>query len=742
MGGETWPDAGGCVNAAGWRGGLSPNKGVLPSGAPMQIRKIFDLNGPNIWTNKPAIEAWVDLGHFEELPTNKLPGFTERLMAYLPSLIEHRCSIGERGGFLQRLQTGTWLGHVLEHVTLELQSLAYSPAGFGRAREMLEYGVYKVVVSCENARFAEVCMRAARELLLATIDGQPFELDAELKRLRTVGGQLCLGPGTRAIVDAATDRGIPHLRLTEGNLVQLGYGKAQRRIWTAETDRTSAVAESIAQDKDLTRRLLAAAGVAVPSGRPVSSGADAWLAAQELGGPVVVKPLDGNHGRAVSIKLDTEAAILQAYELAAKEGSGVVVEQFIPGTQHRVLVVGERAIASVRGDADVLTGDGTSTVRQLIDEANRDPRRGADETWVLTRIEVSPIVVELLRRQDLTPDSVPAAGQRVLIQLHGDLTVDETERLHPEVAAMCVLATQTVGLDIAGLDVVAGDIGVPLPEQGGAVIEVNASPGLLAHLKPLVGKPQPVGEAIIGRLFAPGEQGRIPLIAVSGTHHRSETAHLIAGCLAAQGHQVVRADSTGLYLGDRSVKAGSAANAEGGRRALMNPGATAAVLEIDALSVLEEGLCFDLCQLAVVTTTRGAEGIARPGVEDRTAIDKAVRAPVDVVVPEGYSVLAAEDPGVVAMAEFSTGKVVWFGGSTDTSPVKEHVESGGAALVRLGSQLHWWSGGRLELSVEAPRLSESLEPSLVEPVMAAAAAVLALGVPRAGVVNLVNKFGQ
>lgn len=705
----------------------------------MQIRKIFDLNGPNIWSNKPAIEAWVELGHFEELPTNKLPGFTERLMGYLPSLIEHRCSIGERGGFLQRLQTGTWLGHVLEHVTLELQSLAYSPVGFGRARETLEYGVYKVVVRCENPRFAELCMRSARELILATIDDAPVDLTAELKRLRTLGGQLCLGPGTRAIVDAATERGIPHLRLTEGNLVQLGYGKAQRRIWTAETDHTSAVAESIAQDKDLTRRLLSAAGVAVPSGRSVSSGADAWLAAQELGGPVVVKPLDGNHGRAVSIKLDTEAAIVQAYELAAKEGSGVVVEQFIPGTQHRVLVVGERAVAAVRGDADVLTGNGTSTIRQLVDEANRDPRRGADETWVLTRIDLSPIVVELLRRQDLTLDSVPADGEPVVIQLHGDLTVDETDRLHPEVAAMCVLATQTVGLDIAGLDLVAGDIGVPLHEQGGAVIEVNASPGLLPHLKPLVGKPQPVGEAIVSRLFAADEQGRIPLIAVSGTRHRGETIQLISRCLEGRGHQVARADSSGLHLGERRLRGGSAANAEGGRRALMNPGATAAVLEIDELSVLQEGLCFDLCQVAVVTSTAAAELLARPGVEDRTAIDKAIRAPVDVVLPEGYSVLNAEDPGVVEMAQRSTGKVVWFGGSTESSPVKEHVASGGAALVRLGSQLAWWSGGKLRLGLEVSWMTESTAPALVEPVMAATAAVLALGVSGAAVVDLVNK---
>jgi cyanophycin synthetase len=707
----------------------------------MQIRKIFDLNGPNIWSNKPAIEAWVDLGHFEELPTNKLPGFTERLMTYLPSLIEHRCSIGERGGFLQRLQTGTWLGHVLEHITLELQSLAYSPVGFGRARETLEYGVYKVVVRCEEPRFAEICMRAARELILAIVDGRPFDLEAELKRLRIEGGRRCFGPGTQAIVDAARARGIPQLRLTEGNLVQLGYCKSQRRIWTAETDRTSAVAESVAQDKDLTRRLLAAAGVAVPTGRPVVSASDAWLAAQELGGPVVVKPIDGNQGRAVSIHLDTEDAIRQAYELASKEGSGVIVEQSIPGVHHRVLVVGDQVVASVRGEADVLKGDGSSSVRQLIEQANRDPRRGWDDTWVLTEIELTPIVVELLRRQNLSPDSVPEAGRDVLIQHHGDLTVDETDQVHPEVAAMCVLAAQTVGLDIAGLDVVAKDIGVPLLDQGGAVIEVNASPGLLAHLKPLVGKPRPVGEAIVNQLFPPGDQGRVPLIAISGTRGRIETTQLIARCLTLLGHQVVRADGTGLYLGERLLKPGGAADAEGGRRALMNPSASAAVLEVSELATLESGLAFDGCQIAVVTSTDGAEQLARPGVEDRTAIDKAIRAPVDVVPTDGFAVLNADDLGVLPMAEHCPGKVVWYGSATgDGTPLTAHVQRGGAGLVRLGSQLVWWERGEKSPAISVPWLAESTAPTTVEPVMAAAAAALLLGVSRPRLEDFLSKY--
>jgi cyanophycin synthetase len=707
----------------------------------MEIRKTFGLNGPNIWANSPVLEAWVDLGRFEELPTDKLPGFTERLMNALPSLIEHRCSIGERGGFWQRLQTGTWLGHVLEHVTLELQSLTHAPVGWGRARETQESGVYKVVVKCEDTRFAEHCLRSARELIMATVDGKAFELETELARLRELADKLCLGPSTRAIVQAARDRGIPSLRLTEGNLMQLGYGKAQRRIWTAETDRTSAVAEGIAQDKELTRKLLSAAGVPVPAGCAVKSADDAWLAAQELAGPVVVKPVDANHGRGVSIRLDEERAVRDAFARAALEGSGVVVERFIPGTQHRVLVVGEQAIAAASGEADEVQGDGVSTIRQLVELANRDPRRGEGSAQLLSVLLLNDVALDLLRRQGFTPESVPAADETVLIQYHGDLTVDETERLHPDVAAACVLAAQTVGLDIAGIDLVAGDIGMPLAEQGGAVIEVNASPGLVAHLRPLSGKPRPVGEAIVSQLFAPHDVGRVPVVTVSGTSGCGVVSELVAAWLGLRNAAVARADSSGLYLGSRLLQAGPAADFAGARRALMNPSATAVVLEVEPRSVLEQGLGFDRCSSAIVTSASGAESWVRPGVDEPPTIEKALRAAVDVVVPEGWAVLNASDPAVVAMAPSCKGKVVLFGGARELSPVKEHVDAGGAALIRLGSQLIWWVGGRSRPVGELRNSAESIEHSSVEPAMAAAAAVLALGVSAGDLAEFLSSYG-
>ena len=346
----------------------------------MQLLQFLDLNGPNIWANFPVVEALVDLGQFEEKPTNRLPGFTARLTRWLPGLIEHRCSVGERGGFIRRLEEGTWLGHVLEHVALELHSLSHLPVGYGRTRETGEYAHYRVVVECADPHLGRACLESARSLVLAAVDDRSFDVDAAVRSLADVANRTCLGPGTRAIVAAARARGIPAIRLTGGNLVQLGYGKAQRRIWTAETDRTGAIAENIAQDKQLTRRLLSSAGVPVPAGREATSADDAWAAAQQLELPVVLKPGDGNHGRGVSIRLSDRQAVEAAYEYAASEGTSVVVERFVPGTQHRVLVVGDRAVAASRGHADQVVGDGARTVRELVEIANQDIQRGRDST--------------------------------------------------------------------------------------------------------------------------------------------------------------------------------------------------------------------------------------------------------------------------------------------------------------------------------------------------------------------------
>ena len=350
----------------------------------IDIINVISLRGPNIWTYRPVLEAWLDIGDLEDAPSNTIPGFFERLTAWLPGLIEHHCSVGERGGFLQRLKEGTWPGHILEHVMIELQNLAGMQTGFGQTRGVSRRGVYKMAVRARHEEVSRTALYAARDLLMAAIEGKPFAVAPVVERLRDMVDSLCLGPSTACIVDAATDRRIPSIRLNDGNLVQLGYGVQSRRIWTAETDKTPAIAESISSDKDLTKRLLASCGVPVPEGRAVDSLEDAWEAANDIGLPVVVKPTDGNHGRGVSTNLTTQEDIEAAYKLAAEEGSEVLVERFIPGDEHRLLVVGGKLVAAAKGETAWVTGDGVSTVTQLIDaQINTDPRRGATEDFPL-----------------------------------------------------------------------------------------------------------------------------------------------------------------------------------------------------------------------------------------------------------------------------------------------------------------------------------------------------------------------
>ncbi|MDP5009460.1 MAG: acetate--CoA ligase family protein, partial [Glaciimonas sp.] len=346
----------------------------------IEFLRITSLRGPNIWTYRPALEAWIDIGELEEYPSNLIPGFNQRLINWLPSLIEHRCSVGERGGFLQRLESGTWPGHLLEHVTLELQNLAGLHAGFGKARETSKRGVYKVVVRARHETITRAALYAARDLVMAAIEDKPYDVTTTVATLRAMVDSLCLGPSTACIVNAATERQIPSIRLSAGNLVQLGYGASQRRIWTAETDQTSAIAESISRDKDLTKSLLSACGVPVPEGRIVDSADDAWDAAQDIGLPVVIKPIDGNHGRGVFIDLNTQAEIATAYASAEQNGSGVIVERFIRGNEHRLLIVGGKLAAAARGEPIAVIGDGHATITALVhSQLNSDPRRGDTE---------------------------------------------------------------------------------------------------------------------------------------------------------------------------------------------------------------------------------------------------------------------------------------------------------------------------------------------------------------------------
>jgi cyanophycin synthetase len=650
----------------------------------LEFLRVTHLRGPNIWTYRPVLEAWVDIGDLEDFPSNTIPGFYERLSAWLPGLVEHRCGVGERGGFLLRLKEGTWPAHILEHVVIELQNLAGMKVGFGKARSTHVRGVYKVAVRTRNEEVGRACLEAGRDLVMAAVEDRPFDVGATVQRLRDLADRLCLGPSTACIVDAATDRGIPHIRLTDGNLVQLGYGANSRRIWTAETDQTPAIAESIAGDKDLTKRLLGSCGVPVPEGRVVESAADAWEAAEDIGLPVAVKPVDANHGRGVSLELKTRTEVEAAYVLAEAEGSGVIVERFVPGNEHRLLVVGGRVVAAAKGESVWVAGDGRSTIAELIEsQINTDPRRGPEEDYPLDKIVLDqmPGVVLEIQRQGFQPGSVPAAGQRVLIQPNGNVACDVTDRLHPEVAATAALAARIVGLDVAGIDLVAEDISRPLEEQGAAIVEVNAGPGLLMHLKPAEGAPRPVGRAIVDHLFPDLESsGRIPVVGIAGTRGTTIIARLVALLLLLSGKRVGLACRDGVFFDRRQVMKGDCRTWTAGRQLLMNRMTEAAVFENGAEMILKEGLAYDRCNVGIVTDVGGHESLGDYYIQEPEQLYSVLRTQVDVVLPDGVAVLNAHDPLAVQMAELCDGAVIFYGLDAHLPAIVEHRARGGQAL--------------------------------------------------------------
>jgi len=643
------------------------------------------LRGPNIWTYRPVLEAWVDIGDLEDFPSNTIPGFNERLINWLPSLIEHRCSEGERGGFLLRLKEGTWPGHILEHVTLELQNLAGMPGGFGRARSTSQRGVYKVVIRAWHPEVTRTALLAGRDLVMAAVKDESFDVAAAVNKLRDLADSLLLGPSTACIVDAATakDRRIPAIRLSEGNLVQLGYGARSRRIWTAETDCTGAIAEGISRDKDLTKSLLQSCGVPVPEGQLVHSPEEAWEAAEDLGLPVVVKPSDANHGRGVSLELHARKDIEAAYHVADAEGSEVIVERFIRGDEHRLLVVGGKLVAAARGESVSIEGDGVATVAELIEtQLNSDPRRGAEEEFPLDIIDLErqPSTCLLLERQGMHAQSVPALGQRVLIERNGNMANDVTGQVHPSVAATVALAARVVGLDIAGVDLVAEDISRPLEDQGGAIVEVNAGPGLLMHLKPAQGEPQPVGRAIVDHLFPDGESGRIPVVGITGSRGKSTVAHLLAWLVHLSGKHVGLACSNGLYLDRRQVEKGDRANFDAAERVLMNRMVEAAVFENGSDTILSEGLAYDRCQVGVVTNIDPSSHLGRYHIDTPEQVFNVLRTQVDLVLPSGAAVLNAHDAMAVEMAPLCDGEVIFFGMDPEHPVISTHLAQGRRAV--------------------------------------------------------------
>jgi cyanophycin synthetase len=657
----------------------------MKSPGDIRILEIRTLRGPNRWTYPQVLEALIDIGALEDYPSNRLPGFTERLCAWVPSLIEHRCSYGERGGFVRRLEEGTWPCHILEHMSLELQTLAGMPGGFGKARETARRGVYKVIISAYHDEIARSALHESRELLLAAIEDRAYDVNATLKRLRRMVDRQWLGPSTACIVDAAERRKIPTTRLNEGNLVQLGHAAAQRRIWTAETDRTSAIAEGISRDKDLTKQLLASVGVPVPEGEFVRSAAQARDVAESLGYPVVVKPYDGNHGRGVFTNVTTGDEVETAYATALDEGSGVIVERFIRGYEHRLLVVAGRMVAAARGDLAFVTGDGRSTITQLIEtQLNASPLRGTTEDAPLNPVRIDAAACLELGRQGLDAASVLEDGRRVLIQRNGNVAIDCTDAVHPSTAALVALAARVVGLDIAGIDLVAEDISQPLDPQGGAVVEVNAGPGLLMHIRPAEGQARPVGEAIVAHLFPEGADGRVPIVGITGHRGTRPVARLVAHLMRGTGRRVGVASTDGLSVGARTLRSDDCSGWEAAHGLLLNRTIEAAVFENPPRMMAEEGLAYDRCLVGVVTSLDPTATYEDLCIDTEEAVFGVLRTQVDVVLAEGAAVLNADDERVLPMAELCDGEIVLYGRDGASSALAAHRAAGGRAVFARG----------------------------------------------------------
>ena len=705
----------------------------------MEVQRIRVLSGPNIWAYRPVLEVWLDIGQFENLPSNEIPGFTDRLAAAIPTLWEHRCSEGRPGGFLERLRLGTYMGHIVEHIALELQALAGMDVGFGRTRGTGRTGEYRVVVDYKDEEAGKLAVDLALRLVEAiTADPpQPLDLKPEIEQIRMVAEDNMLGPSTLAIVDAARARGIPVLRLTDRrSLVQLGHGKHARWIQASETSRTPNLSVEIAQDKELTKELLGRVGVPVPEGYVIEELEEAWPAAERIGGPVVVKPKDGNQGKAVSVNLQTEEQVVAAAALAFEYDSQVIVERFLPGQDFRLLVVNDRLIAAAQRRPAMVVGDGKHTIRDLVMMVNGDPRRGHGHGSSLTRIRLDEAALLTLTKQALTWESVPGPGQEVLLRDNSNLSTggtatDVTDDVHPDNAAVAVLAARTLGLDIAGVDVVCRSIRRPLTEQGGGIVEVNAAPGLRMHIAPSEGKARPVGEAIVDMLFDDGRPYRIPLVAITGTNGKTTVTRMIAGIFATMHQYVGMTTTDGIYFDGALRVRGDCSGPRSAQAVLQHPDVEVAVLETARGGILRNGLGWDQCQVAVVTNVSN-DHLGLDGIDSPEALARVKQVPVESVAKDGYAVLNAEDKLVAGMAEVCTGGVIFFGSNPQGRILSRHLAGGGKAVFLRGDMITLAEGSQetqLLRVAEIPATYGGLIPFQISNSLAAAGAAWGAGCP-------------
>ncbi|MBS1934054.1 MAG: cyanophycin synthetase [Bacteroidetes bacterium] len=645
------------------------------------------LKGPNYWSiRRPKlIQMKLDLEEMEQKPTNAIPGFRERLQNLFPSMYEHRCSVGKPGGFFQRVDEGTWMGHVIEHVALELQTLAGMDTGFGRTRGTGKEGEYFVVFSYMEEDAGVYAARAAVRIAQALADDAAYNLDEDIQQLREIREDTRLGPSTGCIVDEAVKRGIPYIRLNKQSLVQLGYGVNQKRIRATIASTTSSIAVDIACDKEETKNLLEAAEIPVPRGVIIRSEEGLKDAIDRIGYPIVLKPIDGNHGKGATTNIINWEQAVTALAAAQKYSRSVICEKFIVGFDFRVLVINYKFIcAALRTPASVI-GDGIHSIQWLIDETNKDPRRGYGHEKVLTQIKVDDFTQKMLTDKGYTLETIPPKGELVLLKPTANLSTggtstDVTDEVHPVNIFMAERIAKIIGLDICGIDIMAPDLRLPITENGGAILEVNAAPGFRMHIEPSEGLPRNVAEPVVDMLYPKGTNGRIPIIAITGTNGKTTTTRLTAHIVKTAGYKVGFTTSDGVYIQNQMMMKGDCTGPLSSLFVLKDPTVDFAVLECARGGILKSGLAFSNCDIAVVTNVT-ADHLGLGGIDNLEQMAKVKAVVPETVYKHGYAILNADDDLVYAMKENLECNIALFSMDENNPRIKEHCGNGGLAAV-------------------------------------------------------------